>query len=129
LVKLESIPEIELGILTGNAERAAEVKLKHFGLEKYFRFGGYGDHHADRNDVARLAMESAQKVLGEEFEAEQLWVVGDTVNDVNCARSINAKVIAVETGGGDPDVLRASNPDCQLVSLARAEDFLSAINL
>lgn len=127
LAKLDTIPEISMGILTGNAEPAADIKLQHFGLEKYFHFGGYGDRHGDRNDVARLAQQSAEAALGEQFQADHVWVIGDTVNDVVCARSIGAKVIAVETGGGSRDVLSQSNPDCQLATLAQTEDFLKAI--
>lgn len=128
LAQLEANSGIELGILTGNAERPAEVKLEHFGLRKFFRFGGYGDQHTSRNDVATLAKEAAQKAVGDAFDPSQLWVVGDTINDVVCARWIDAKVIAVETGGSDPNELRASNPDCQLATLRQSEDFLSAIN-
>lgn len=128
LTQLEANPEIELGILTGNAKRAAELKLEHFGLRKFFGFGGYGDHHASRNDVATLALQAAQKAVGDAFEPSQLWVVGDTVNDVVCARWIDAKVIAVETGGSDPVELRASSPDCQLATLRQSKDFLMAID-
>ena len=49
-----------LGILTGNARAAADIKLKYFGIEQYFSFGGYGDHHSDRNQVAALAVEQAR---------------------------------------------------------------------
>jgi len=128
LNQLDANPGVELGILTGNAKRAAEVKLEHFGLQKFFSFGGYGDRHASRNEVATLARNAAQKAVGDAFEPSQLWVVGDTVNDVICARWIDAKVIAVETGGSDPAELRASNPDCQLATLCQSEDFLMAIN-
>ena len=101
LVRLAAEPEVELGILTGNAQRAAEIKLEYFGLEKFFSFGGYGDCHASRNDVATLAQQAAQNTIGDAFDPSRLWVVGDTVNDVVCARWISAKVVAVETGGSD----------------------------
>ena len=127
LAKLDTMPEVAMGILTGNAEPAAAIKLQHFGLQHYFHFGGYGDCHCDRNDVARLARESAEAALGERFQGDQVWVIGDTVNDVTCARSIDAKVIAVETGGGSRDELSQSNPDCQLATLAQAEDFIDSI--
>lgn len=128
LAKLDKVPGIAMGILTGNAEPAAAIKLQHFGLEGYFHFGGYGDRHSDRNDVAKLAWQSAEAALGEQFQRGRVWVIGDTVNDVVCARSIGAKVIAVETGGGSRDVLSRSNPDCQLATLVQSEDFLKAIS-
>lgn len=129
LIRLDAEPNVKLGILTGNAQRAANIKLEHFGLERFFSFGGYGDSHASRNDVATLARSAAEEAIGAGFDPSRLWVVGDTVNDVTCARWIDAKVVAVETGGSDPAELQASNPDCQLATLTRSEDFLSAICL
>lgn len=110
-------PKVNLGLLTGNARRAAEIKLNRFSLARYFRFGGFGDHHACRNDVALLAVESARETLGPAFEETEVWVIGDTVDDIRCARAIGAKVIAVETGGSKPHELRQSGPDLQLKTL------------
>lgn len=121
LEELASLNNVALGILTGNGMLAAEVKLRHFGLDKYFSFGGYGDLHAERNRVAELAKHSAQSFLGSDFDDEQVWVVGDTVNDITCARSINANVVAVETGGIDPSGLREADPDLQLADLTSAK--------
>jgi phosphoglycolate phosphatase len=97
LARLSDLPDVALGILTGNAERAAKIKLEHFELSQFFYFGGYGDHHACRNEVARVASQSAKQYLGERFNERKVWVVGDTVNDIRCARSIQSKVVAVET--------------------------------
>ncbi len=118
---------VALGILTGNSKRAAKIKLEHFGLDGYFHFGGYGDHHSNRNDVARLARESAESFLGERFASEQLWVVGDTVNDILCARSIGSRVVAVETGGCDSETLKSAQPDLQLGSLTNRYAFVSSV--
>lgn len=128
LARLDAMPEVAMGILTGNAQSAAEIKLRHFGLDEFFHFGGYGDRHSNRNDVAQLARQSAEAALEEQFRLDRLWVIGDTINDVTCARSIGAKVIAVETGGGDRASLEKSNPDCLLNTLAQVEEFLQAIN-
>lgn len=128
LEQLEAMPMVSMGILTGNAKQAANIKLQHFGLQRFFQFGGYGDRHRDRNDVANLARVAAQERLGEQFKPDQLWVIGDTVNDVTCARSIDARVVAVETGGASRDVLSQSGPDCQLATLAQSEKFVKAIS-
>lgn len=119
--------ECQLGILTGNAKRAAEIKLDHFDLAKYFKFGGYGDDFACRNEVARLAHESAQQHLGEAFSQEHVWVIGDTVNDIVCARSINAKVLAVETGGANRADLEAAEPDAIMETLEDSGQFMRHI--
>ncbi|MFK7766666.1 MAG: HAD family hydrolase [Mariniblastus sp.] len=129
LEHLHGREKVALGILTGNSKRAAQIKLEHFGLDGYFEFGGYGDHHSERNDVAGLARAAAEEFLGQRFVGDQLWVVGDTVNDITCARSIQSRVVAVETGGSDPDVLRAASPDLQLKNLDEIEAFVSNVIL
>ena len=127
LAEVSAAPDVALGILTGNARAAADIKLKHFGIERYFSFGGYGDHHSDRNQVAAVAVEEARLNLGDSFDSDQVWVIGDTVNDIVCARSIGAKVIAVETGGGTRAELLEAEPDVVFSDLANCSDFLAAI--
>ena len=125
LQQLKRQQNVAMGLLTGNSNRAAEIKLRHFGLHHFFDFGGYGDFHSNRNDVAALARESAEQSLGSDFDADNLWVVGDTVSDIVCARSIDARVVVVETGGSEADQLNSANPDCQLPSLADSATFLN----
>lgn len=127
LDELAGDPEIALGILTGNAKAAAVSKLMHFGIDHYFEFGGYGDHHSDRDDVAACAVAEARSAIGEGFQERQVWVVGDTVNDIRCARSVGANVIAVETGGGSPSGLAEAGPDAQMVDLSDCGAFVRAI--
>ncbi len=127
LEELSAAPDVALGILTGNARVAADIKLKHFGIERYFSFGGYGDDHSDRNQVAAVAVEAAREELQGSFDADRVWVIGDTVNDVNCARSVGAKVIAVETGGGTKDELTEAAPDFVFEDLRDVESFLFSV--
>jgi len=119
--------DVAVGIVTGNTSRSAAIKLSHFGLDSYFRFGGYGDHDADRNKVASLAKQSAFECLGEQFNPEKMWVIGDTPNDICCARSIGSKVVALETGGCESEELREANPDLLLSSLAENEAFVKHV--
>ena len=85
-------PDVQLGLLTGNVRRGAELKLGHFGLWDAFPLGGgFGDAHEDRDDVARAAVR-------ELAAAGDVWVVGDTPLDIRCARAVGAKVVAVATG-------------------------------
>lgn len=123
LRELNQRPEFALGILTGNALTAASIKLEHFQLDSFFHFGGYGDDHACRNEVARTARQSAQQFLGAQFDPGQVWVIGDTLHDIRCARAIQAKVIAVETGGGEVEELALAGPDAQFSDLASADFF------
>jgi phosphoglycolate phosphatase-like HAD superfamily hydrolase len=125
LTQLKSDSRFSLGILTGNAKRAAEIKLQHFDLDSFFDFGGYGDHNECRNEVAQLALNSATEFLQGKLDQNKLWVLGDTVNDIKCARSISSRVVAVETGGACNETLREAAPDAQFESLADSRTFLS----
>jgi len=119
--------DVAVGLLTGNAARAAEIKLKHFNVEGYFQFGGFGDFLACRNAVAEQAVQSAASHLGDRFQPDQVWVIGDTVNDIRCGRSIDSRVIAVETGGASAQELAEAKPDYQVPQL-NAEFIMSVLN-
>lgn len=127
LDRLSVRDDCALGIVTGNTSRSANIKLDHFGLAHYFSFGGYGDEHSDRNDVARQAKRSAQSSLGHRFDATRMWVVGDTVHDVRCARAIDSRVIAVQTGGVEHAELAGSEPDLLVETLSDSQAFFEFI--
>jgi phosphoglycolate phosphatase len=103
---------VRLGLLTGNVRRGAQTKLSHFDLWTRFAFGGFGDEHHDRDDVARSALVAAGDV-----NTDRVWVIGDTPLDVKCARAIGAKVIAVATGWTSYDELHTHAPDLTLHDL------------
>ncbi|MEM7314927.1 MAG: HAD hydrolase-like protein [Planctomycetota bacterium] len=115
-----------LGLLTGNIRRAAKLKLTRYELTKYFyedgvTTGGFGDLHPERDDVARAALAEAKDKWGDRVAAEHTWVIGDTPNDVKCARAIGAKVVAVATGRYSLEELAATEPDFAVSDLAQAD--------
>ncbi|MEX0717604.1 MAG: HAD hydrolase-like protein [Planctomycetaceae bacterium] len=111
LAGLDQREDVLVGLLTGNYRAGARVKLGHYALEGYFRFGGYGDRHHDRCDVAREALVELQVHHDGAIDLERLWVIGDTPADVRCGRAIGAKVVAVGTGIHPLADLEASRPD------------------
>ena len=111
LAELSGRGDLSLALLTGNYTEGAWIKLRHFELDHYFDFGGFGDVHVDRNMVAGSARESAEFVLGRSIVGDQCCVVGDTPADIECARAIGASVVAVATGMYDINVLSTHNPD------------------
>lgn len=117
LTFLSQRPDTYLGLLTGNIRAGAELKLKRYGIWHQFEFGGYGDDHYSRNDVARSAFVDAQRRVPQHIEPDDVWVVGDTVHDIHCARAIGAKVIAVSTGSYSSQDLEAHAPDLLLDNL------------
>jgi len=118
---LESLSRREgvaVGLLTGNLRVGAQLKLGHFGLDKYFAFGGFGDHHWERNDVAREALATVRAHLNGQVAVDRIWVIGDTPLDVQCARAIGAKVAAIATGWHSWEELQAAGPDLLMPDLS-----------
>jgi phosphoglycolate phosphatase-like HAD superfamily hydrolase len=107
-----------VGLLTGNLREGARLKLGHFGLHHHFAFGGYGDDHLDRDEVAREALAATRAHLNGQVCLERTWVIGDTPLDVRCARAIGVRVAAVATGWHALAELEAAKPDLLLADLS-----------
>jgi phosphoglycolate phosphatase-like HAD superfamily hydrolase len=118
LTLLAEREDVAVGLLTGNVRAGAKVKLGHFGLFESFAFGGFGDHHFDRDDVAREALVEVRRHIGHHIQSEQVWVIGDTPLDVRCARAIGARVAAVATGIHTLKDLADTGADLLLADLA-----------
>ena len=99
-----------LGLLTGNIQLGAEIKLRRFGLWDYFELGGFADDHEDRDHIAAAAFQKARRVLGGDLQPEEVVVIGDTPFDIRCGKFIGAKVLAVATGGSPLEELRQHSP-------------------
>ena len=127
LQRLDDRDDVALGLLTGNFEVGAQLKLQHYALDHYFQFGGYGDDHHDRDDVARLAHTAACTFLNASVEADRVWVIGDTPSDVKCGRAIGARVLAVATGIFSQEELRASRPDCLFEDLSDVDQIFQIL--
>lgn len=98
LESLAATRGVYLSLLTGNYAEGAWTKLRHFGLDRFFQTGGFGDDHAHRNDVARVARHTVQSHLGIDLSECRLWVIGDTPADIRCGQAIGARTIGVATG-------------------------------
>lgn len=126
LQQLQQDQDAAVGLLTGNVRRGADIKLSHFALDAFVTsksFGGFGDLHDCRNRVAADALTSARDALGD-IRVEDVWVVGDTPRDIDCARAIGAKAAAVATGGYTSEQLAQREPDLILEDLNRPEQLL-----
>lgn len=109
LEQMHQLEHLTLGLLTGNFRRGAELKLDYYRLSHYFNGGGFGDHHHDRDDVAREALAALKESAN--GHGDEVWVIGDTPADVKCGRAIDAVVIAVATGMYSAEQLEAAEPD------------------
>jgi phosphoglycolate phosphatase len=87
-----------LGLVTGNVEAAAHIKLSRAGLNRFFSFGGYGSDSADRTEVTRAALRRAELVAGGSLTDSACLAVGDTPRDVLAAHGAGICVVGVATG-------------------------------
>jgi phosphoglycolate phosphatase-like HAD superfamily hydrolase len=118
IAKLQQQPDVAMGLLTGNVREGAKRKLLQYGLDQHFVFGGFGDEHHERDDVARAALAAARQHCGAHICGDHIWVIGDTPLDIRCARAIGAKVVAVATGSFTAEQLRAFEADLVVENLA-----------
>jgi len=125
---LEQRPDVFLGLLTGNFEEGARIKLDHFDLWRYFRCGAYGDDAEDRNALVPFAVERARRCGLPEIAAGKVFVVGDTPHDIACARAAGATPVGVATGGFTVDQLAATGADIVFKDLGDREAFLQLLD-
>jgi phosphoglycolate phosphatase len=128
LDELQARPDVFLGLLTGNFEEGARIKLEHFDLWRYFRCGAYGDDAADRNALVPIAVERARRCGLPDIAGPQIFVIGDTPHDIACARAVGAVAVGVATGGFTVDELRACGADVVFKDLAGREAFLELLD-
>jgi phosphoglycolate phosphatase len=122
---LEARTDVIVGLLTGNFERGAGIKLGHFDLWRRFGFGAFGDLHVNRRDLVPIARARAHAHVGRQLPASTpVVVIGDTPLDVDCAKAHQARAVGVATGPFDTDQLAAAGADLVLPTLDDAGRFL-----
>jgi len=125
---LEGRDDVFLGLLTGNFEAGARIKLEHFDLWRYFRCGAFGDDAADRNALVPFALDRARMCGLPDIASTDILVVGDTPHDVACARAVGAVPVGVATGGFSVGDLRASGADLVFQDLGNPQEFLALLD-
>lgn len=108
-----------LGLLTGNIQLGAEIKLRRFNLWEFFVMGGFADDHEDRNHIAVAALQRGRRVLDAHLRPQEIVVIGDTPFDVRCGKFIGAKTLAVATGGSSYSELKHHAADWTVENLAQ----------
>ena len=111
LEELHARPDCVLGLLTGNIARGAELKLSHYGVWDYFEFGAFADDHVDRNKLGPVAHARAAEKHGISFDAREVYVLGDTPRDIDCARAAGFVAVAIATGSYTKEQLAEHKPD------------------
>jgi phosphoglycolate phosphatase len=98
LKKLKADSGFALGLVTGNVREGARLKLTPGKLMEYFPVGAYGDDALKRDSLPPIAIQRAEKYFRCFFEKEDIWIVGDSLNDVKCAHTNRLRCMAVASG-------------------------------
>jgi phosphoglycolate phosphatase-like HAD superfamily hydrolase len=125
--RLAQSADVVLGLVTGNIEEGARIKLLPTGLWPHFRIGAYGSDHMDRRRLPSLAARRAHALVGHAFAPTDVVVIGDTPHDIDCARAFGAVAIAVSTGQYTRAALLAEHPDHLFDDLADVERVLETV--
>lgn len=99
------------GIVTGNIEAAAHIKLARGNLNRFFQFGGYGSDSSDRTEVTKKALERGEGVLGSSLDRAAAISVGDTPRDVAAGHGAGIRVVGVATGSYSVEEQRQAGAD------------------
>lgn len=111
LERLHGREGLRLGLLTGNLEPAAFMKLAPHDLNRFFSVGSYGSDAVDRNALPPIALERANAGSNGAYTFERTLIVGDSHRDIECARAWGIRSLAVATGSLTAEQLQAYAPD------------------
>jgi phosphoglycolate phosphatase-like HAD superfamily hydrolase len=100
-----------LGLVTGNIEPAAHIKLARANLNRYFAFGGYGSDARDRTELTKKALERGGQVAGSPLDPDRTIAVGDTPRDVKAGHGAGIRVVGVATGSYSVEELEEAGAD------------------
>jgi phosphoglycolate phosphatase-like HAD superfamily hydrolase len=122
--------DVRTGLLTGNFVEGARIKLEHFDLWKYFAWGAFGGDAANRNELVPIAAARARDhgIDVDVIRPADVFVVGDTPNDVECALVAGATPVAVATGSYTVEQLRSAGADIVFDDLGDTNAFLRLLD-
>jgi phosphoglycolate phosphatase-like HAD superfamily hydrolase len=124
LSHLANCREFAVGLATGNLESGARIKLGKAGIDRFFRFGGFGSDSEDRTTLIRVGIERGVNLVSPE-PVEASIVIGDTPLDIMHGRAAGAAVIAVASARYSTEELAAHDPDLLVPDLSHLDAILS----
>jgi phosphoglycolate phosphatase len=129
LAALAAHPRYESALVTGNIKPMAELKMELVGLDHFFTLpGAFGDESHNRRDLPARAAERVRAHLKMDLRPEQFIVIGDTPNDIDCARHFGARAVAVGTGRFySTEEILACEPDALLPDLTDVDLVLATL--
>ena len=116
-----------VGLMTGNINRVAKVKLHRFNLWSTFPFGVFGDDVAEKSIMPRIAQERAWGFYRQAFRLEHMIIVGDTSSDAYAASENGSRSIIVCRKPEHRDEIISAEPG-QIVDTLDDEILLSILD-
>ncbi len=129
LKKLSSHKNVLVGLGTGNVEMGAKLKLEPSGFLDHFKFGGYGCDGHERHAVLETGVKRAEKVLGAEIRASQVYIIGDTEKDVLAGKIGGYHTAAVTAGYGCAEEIMRSAPELLMSDFSELDTWLMWLGL
>ena len=126
---LARLPNVAVGLLTGNLRRGAELKLCHYGVWDHFPFGAFADDSHDRNRLGPFARDRARDAHGTDFQPADIYIIGDTPHDIACAKAIHAHAVAVATDRYSRSTLEAAGADFVFDDLSDTQSVIQTLGL
>ena len=118
-------PATTLGLLTGNYPETGRFKIELAGLDPdRFEVAAGGIDGGSRRDLPRVAMQRFAERVGRPADPSKVVIIGDTPNDVDCAKANGCRVLAVATGMYSIDELRDCGADLAVQDLADTDALL-----
>lgn len=113
---------------TGNCKVGAMAKLVSQKIDHYFNCGAYGDEYWDRGSLIKGAIANAEDHYKVKFNLSDIFVLGDTIHDVNAAKAASVKSIAVLTGSNSLEELESSKPDYIFSNFENYNDLIKILD-
>lgn len=117
-----------LGLLTGNVEQGARMKLAPFGMNEYFPIGAFGCDSASRLELPAVAQLRGKSYYNVDFKPDDIVIIGDSIHDVRCAKHYGAVSVAVTTGRTTKEELMLEGPD-YLVDNLTSRSWFDSLNI
>lgn len=128
LAALARRDDVVLGLLTGNIEATAPLKLAAAGIDPaQFVAGAFGSDSHERDDLFHIAVERVGRATGLHFAAKNVMIIGDTPADIRCAKAGGGQAVAVATGPYPSVALQRHHPDYLFDNLAHTKDVLEVL--
>jgi len=128
LQKLKTDEKFSLGLLTGNIIEAAQIKLSKNRLFDFFPLGAFGNDALKREQLPPFAIQRAEKYYGYFYDRDNIWIVGDSINDIRCAHANHIKCLAVASGHTKQAELELYHPNALVNDLNDTKAVMQILN-